>query len=159
MDFYGEATGQCINVQKSAITFGSLIPESTKAEIQGILRISNQEGNGKYLGLPECFAGSKVNRLSYLKERSQGRLESWFLKKLSQGGKEILLKTTASALPVFAMSCFEIPKTVISKLESLMANYWWSSDIHLRKIHWLFWDKMCLPKALWRNWLQGSGKI
>lgn len=46
------------------------------------------------------------------------------------------------------MTCFKLPKTVIKALYSLMANFWWSSQSHLRKIHWIAWDKMCLPKSL-----------
>lgn len=146
--FYEEDTGQCINLQKSSITFGELIPEENKAEMRTILGIFNDGGTSKYLGLPECFSRSKVNLLSYLKDRTHCRLESWFFRKLSQGGKEIVLKTTASALPVFAMSCFKIPKTVIKAVVSLMSKFWWSSHSHLKKIHWISWDKMCLPKSL-----------
>lgn len=148
LNFYGEATGQCINLRKSSITFGAKIQENLKEEIQQIMGIANQGGTSKYLGLPECFSGSKVELLSYLKDRTQCRLDTWFLRKLSQGGKEILLKTPASALPVFAMSCFRMPKTVIKKLESLMANYWWCSEPHIRKVDWISWDKLCLPKSL-----------
>lgn len=100
-----------------------MIPEEERAELRNILEIFNEGGTSKYLGLPECFSGSKVELLSYLKERAQCRINSWFLRKLSQGGKEVLLKTTASALPVFAMSCFRFPKTVIKKLYSIMTNY------------------------------------
>lgn len=148
LKIYGEAAGQCINLQKSSITFGKLIPENKKQEIKDIFGIYNEGGSSKYLGLPECFSGSKVELLSYLKDRTHCRLESWFLRSLSQGGKEIMLKTTAAALPVFAMSCFKVPKTVIKALNSSIANYWWSSKSHLRKIHWIAWDVLCLPKAL-----------
>lgn len=60
----------------------------------------------------------------------------------------MLLKTTASALPVFVMSCFSLPKTVIKKLESLMANFGWSSESHVNKIHWISWGRLWVPKAL-----------
>ena len=116
--------------------------------MHNIIGIYNEGGTSKYLGLPECFSGSKINKLSYLKDKTQGRLESWYLRKLSQGSKDILLKTTASALPVFPMSCFKMPKALLKNLSSQMANYWWSSQTHLKKIHWVAWDKMCLPKAL-----------
>ncbi|XP_048615950.1 uncharacterized protein LOC125588571 [Brassica napus] len=146
--FYGEASGQCINYQKSAMTFGHLVSVEVKSELQNIMGIYNEGGMSKYLGLPEDFSGSKINALSYLKDKTQGRLETWFLRKLSQGGKEILLKTSASALPVFPMSCFRLPKTVIKRLASMMANFWWNSHSHMKKIHWVAWDKMCLPKEL-----------
>lgn len=86
--------------------------------------------------------------LSYLKDRLHCRLNSWFLRKLSHGGKEVLLKSTAAALPVYPMSCFRLPKTIIKKLESMMADYWWNSEPHLKKIHWISWDRLCLPKKL-----------
>lgn len=75
-----------------------------------------------------------------------GRLNAWYLRKLSQGGKEVLLKTTASALPVFPMSVFKLPKKVIANISSAMANFWWGSDAHLRKIHWIAWERLCLSK-------------
>lgn len=49
---------------------------------------------------------------------------------------------------VFAMSVFQIPKTVIFKISSMMANYWWGYDNDNRKIHWIDWEKLCLPKDL-----------
>lgn len=64
------------------------------------------------------------------------------MRKLSQAGKETLLKSVIIALPVFAMSCFRLPKTVIKNINNIMANYWWSSDSHIRKIHWVAWDKV-----------------
>ncbi|XP_013694544.2 uncharacterized protein LOC106398556 [Brassica napus] len=148
LEFYGEATGQCINLLKSSISFGDKVDVQTRLLVREIMGIENEGGASKYLGLPECFSGSKVELFSYLKDRTQARLDLWYLQHLSQGGKEILLKSTAGAIPVSAMGCFKLPKTILSKLATMMANYWWSSEPHHRKMHWISWDKMCLPKSL-----------
>ena len=97
--------------------------------------IDNEGGTSRYLGLPECFSGSKVDMLSFIKDRSQARLDSWYLRQISQGEKEILLKSTVGGMPVFAMSVFRLPKTVTAKISSMMANYWWGDDSNKRKIH------------------------
>lgn len=90
--------------------------------------------------------GSKVKLFSYLKERMSKRISGWHGRTLSQGGKEVLIKAVASALPVQAMSVYRLPKTVISSLNSVMACFWWDNFDYKRKIHGLSWEKMCLSK-------------
>lgn len=57
-----------------------------------------------------------------------------------------MIKSVAYALSISAMSCYKLPKTVCNNLTSAITRFWWSSVEHKNKIHWLSWDKMCLPK-------------
>lgn len=61
-------------------------------------------------------------------------------------GKEVLLKSVAMALPVYAMSCFRLTKHHVKKIISAMSSFWWDECDDKRKIHWLSWDKVCVSK-------------
>lgn len=67
-------------------------------------------------------------------------------KTLSTGGKEVLLKSIAQAIPSYAMSIFKIPKQTCKGITDAMAHYWWGDDADRRKMHWFSWSKMCVPK-------------
>ncbi|XP_010431321.2 PREDICTED: uncharacterized protein LOC104715626 [Camelina sativa] len=68
------ASGQQINFAKSTITFGSKTPATVKTEVKQILGITAEGGAGSYLGLPECFSGSKQALLAFIGDKLKKRL-------------------------------------------------------------------------------------
>lgn len=63
---YEQRTRQTINVEKSSITFEALVLDDQRQKVKQILGVENEGRVGKYLGLPECFSGSKIKMLSYI---------------------------------------------------------------------------------------------
>ncbi|KAG7536410.1 Reverse transcriptase domain [Arabidopsis suecica] len=144
---YGRASGQEINFQKSAITYGKKIDLYMKRLLGLFTGIEQEGGTCKYLGLPECFSGSKREILGFITDRLKQRLSGWYEKTLSLGGKEVLLKSVALALPVYAMSCFRLTKHQCQKITSAMSNFWWNECEDKQKMHWVSWEKICKSKA------------
>ena len=142
---YGEASGQQINFSKSSVMFRSKIQPQMKSDIKRILRIHQEGGMGTYLGLPEQIHGSKAQVFAFVQDRLKSRINTWSSKFLSKGGKKVLIKSVAQALPTYVMSCFLLPKNIRSKLTSAISNFWWSNNQESRGLHWIAWDKLCLP--------------
>ncbi|XP_010501621.1 PREDICTED: putative UPF0725 protein At1g28500 [Camelina sativa] len=57
-----------------------------------------------------------------------------------------MIKSVATVVPTFLMSCFRLPKTVTRKLTGAISNFWWSSSGQSRGLHWVAWDKLCRVK-------------
>ncbi|XP_024011324.1 uncharacterized protein LOC112086588 [Eutrema salsugineum] len=145
LKLYGDSSGQVINFQKSSITFGLEIDPISRRLISNLLNI-DKGGAGTYLGLPECLSGSKQQLLAFIGDKLNKRLGSWYSKTLSLGGKEILLKSVAMALPVYAMSCFRLTKHHCRKITSAMSSFWWNACEKKNKIHWVAWKTLCRSK-------------
>ncbi|KAG7576566.1 Ribonuclease H domain [Arabidopsis thaliana x Arabidopsis arenosa] len=143
---YEEISGQMINYSKSSVIFGMKIPEAKRRRLQRILGIVNVGGGGKYLGLPEQFGRKKVEMFEYIVKRVKERTEGWSTKFLSPAGKEILIKSIAMALPVYSMNCFMLPHTICDEIQSVLTTFWWGKEKGKRKIPWVAWERMTLPK-------------
>ncbi|CAE6123705.1 unnamed protein product [Arabidopsis arenosa] len=100
---YAEASGQQVNFQKSAILFGKNVPQDIQQNITRITGINRVGGFGKYLGLPELVGRNKCSIFSYITQRVQTKLDSWYSKLLSPAGKEVLIKSVATALPTYCI--------------------------------------------------------
>ena len=143
---YGEASGQHINFTKSSILFSPNVSQQIQEDILDLTEIRSVVFTEKYLGLPSMVGRAKNNSFQSLKDRIWKRIQGWKEKSLSKGGKEILIKAVAQAIPTYSMSCFKIPTSLCKELESLMAKFWWGDQSNNRKIHWVSWEKMCWPK-------------
>nr|XP_023891716.1 uncharacterized protein LOC112003738 [Quercus suber] len=84
---------------------------------------------------------------SILKERVGQKLAGWKGKLLSMGGKEILIKAVAQAIPTYTMSCFQLPQGLCEDLESMMRNFWWGQKHQESKMAWVGWKRMCSSKT------------
>lgn len=70
----------------------------------------------------------------------------WQNRFLSPGGKEVLLKAIALALPTYTMSCFLLPKTICKQIISLMSEFWWRNNRESRGMHWKCWHHLTQSK-------------
>ena len=145
LNLYELVSGQAVNLNKSSITFGSKVSASVKTNMRRLLGIFNEGGNGKYLGLPEQFNHKKGEMFQYIIDKVNEATQGWNRRFLSHGGKEILLKTVALAMPIFSMSIFRLPKSICEELNTLLANFWWGSGTN-RVMHWFSWKRICVPK-------------
>ncbi|CAJ2670980.1 unnamed protein product [Trifolium pratense] len=99
-----------------------------------------------YLGLQ---IGGDPRRLSFwdpMLIRIKNRLSGWKSRFLSFGGRLVLLKSVLTSLPVYALSFFKAPSGIISSIESLFTKFFWGGCEESRKISWVSWKTICLPK-------------
>ncbi|XP_023644538.1 uncharacterized protein LOC111832446 [Capsella rubella] len=140
-------SGQQINFDKSSLQFGHKVDAAVRTEVQETLGMVKLGGMGSYLGLPESLGGAKTQVFSFVRDRLNTHINGWSAKLLSKGGKEVMIKSVASALPTYVMSCFRLPKSITSKLTSAVAKFWWSSNGYSGGMHWRAWDKLCSSKC------------
>ena len=120
---------------------------AAKRKFKNLLQISDEAFNERYLGLPIHLGRSKTKAFGYLKEKVWRKIQGWKEKFLSRAGKEILIKAVAQAIPLFAMSCFDITKRFCDDIGSMVCRYWWNNQEEERH-HWLGWQCLSKPKVM-----------
>ncbi|KAL5577913.1 hypothetical protein UlMin_019612 [Ulmus minor] len=143
---YEKGSGQQVNMTKSVITFSPNVDPRQKTAIMRSLNLNTALSHDRYLGLPTFVGRNKRRTFAGLIERVWQKTNSWNNSFFSAGGKEILIKAVAQAIPTYSMSIFKIPSTLCRELGSIVARFWWGSTPTNRKINWVSWEKMCLPK-------------
>ena len=99
--------------------------------------------HSKYLGLPSIIGKSNIEVFVEIKERVGRKLSGWKEKILSIGGREVLIKVVAQAIPTYTMSCFQLPKGLCDEIESMMKRFLWGQE---SKVAWVSWKKLCKSK-------------
>jgi len=127
-------------MEKSSIHFAKGVRQQIPDVIKNEMEVYNEALSEKYLGVPSDVGTATNGAFKYLKDRVWSRVEGWLEQCLSAGGKEILKKAVAQAIPTYSMSCFRLPKGLCEHLTSLMRNFWWGCKDGKRKTCWVAWD-------------------
>jgi hypothetical protein len=134
-------------MHKSSIFFGKGCREETKDELKNIIGIDCEALSEKYLGLPTQVGKSKDGAFRHLPERKWSKINGWKGQGLSKKGKEILVKSVLQSVATYPMGCFQLSKSMCTKLQTIDSRFWWGGKDGQRKVHWVGWDKMCVPKG------------
>ncbi|CAA7045232.1 unnamed protein product [Microthlaspi erraticum] len=146
LTLYENASGQAVNLRKSSITFGSQVKPHVNTHMRRLLGIHNEGANGKYLEVPEQFGNKKTEMFHYIVDKVKERTQGWHKQSLSTGGKEVLLKSIAIALPVYSMNVFKLPTGICEEINSVLAKFWWNTNEERKGMHWFAWKRLCLSK-------------
>ncbi|KAL9419623.1 hypothetical protein AB3S75_037401 [Citrus x aurantiifolia] len=71
-----------------------------------------------------------------IKLKIHNKVSNWQHKFFSVGGKEVLIKAAAQAIPAYAMSVFKIPMSICDDIQRIIAKFWWGSGTDKKAIHW-----------------------
>ncbi|KAA3463932.1 reverse transcriptase [Gossypium australe] len=99
---YKEVSGQCVNYGKSTDFYSSNTFDYSSKIISQILR----------------FIIQKIS-----KNQLRCKIDSWSIRLLSQGGKEIFIKLVLQAVPTYTMAYFLLPNSLYKEMEGILAKY------------------------------------
>lgn len=74
------------------------------------------------------------------------RLSSWSSRHLSVGGRVTLINSVLSSMPLYFLSFYKAPKKVVREFVKIQQNFLWGGSSDNKKINWVSWEKICLPK-------------
>ncbi|KAL9667266.1 hypothetical protein QQ045_001617 [Rhodiola kirilowii] len=103
---YEGISGQVINYNKSELVLSQNSSEELRNHFGSQLSVLIVSHHAKYLGLPLSLQRKLSLNFSSMIDKFWNKTEGWVSKKLSAGGKEILIKAVLQALPQYAMNCF-----------------------------------------------------
>jgi hypothetical protein len=119
---YEDMSGLKINFNKSEVIMVSQ-EESKSLDFSNMFNCSVGTWPIKYLGVP--VAGSRIRIADWLPicEKIMKRLDGWKGSALSLGERLVLVNSCLRNLPVYAMSMFWLPNTILEKMDTAREKF------------------------------------
>jgi hypothetical protein len=79
----------------------------------------------RYLGIPMHHKRITNADWEIIEQKFEKRLSCWKGKLLSYGGRLVLINSVLSSITMFMLSFYEIPKTILHKLDYYRSRFFW----------------------------------
>lgn len=144
-----------INFKKSCIV-GFCVNEKFIYHMVAICKCKIGELPFNYLGIPIGADPREVSTWNEVVEKFRRKLSGWKSHTLSWAARVVLINAVLSALPIYFMSIFQAPATVIKRIDRIRRNFLWGSINGKRKMARISWKKKLYAKGEWRYGSGGS---
>nr|GFA22036.1 hypothetical protein [Tanacetum cinerariifolium] len=145
LECFYRASGLRINMNKSKI-MGVLMDSDKVKCVASKLGCLILKTSFSYLGSKVGGFMSRVYTWNEVVDRVKNRLSKWKMKTLSIRGRLTLLKPVLGSMPIFHMSTFRAPLTVLRTLESIHSEFFKGQELKSKKASWINWKKVLAPK-------------
>ncbi|GKD58971.1 hypothetical protein Tco_1296480 [Tanacetum coccineum] len=139
--------GLKINLDKSCL-FGVGIPVSEVISVASSLGCAHGTIPFMYLGLSVGRRMRLIDGWQGIINRLRDRLSLWEAKSLSVRGRLTLIKSVLGSLPIYYLSLFKAPLSVIKTLEAIRCNFFWGHKDNNPRINWVKWNSILLDPKL-----------
>lgn len=99
-----------------------------------------------YLGIPIGAHPRRSEICDPIISKCKRKLSKWKQRNLSFGGRVTWIKSVLNSIPIFFFSFFRLLKKVVDRLVRLQWSFLWGDREGQRKLVWVKWDTVCLPK-------------
>ncbi|GJV77012.1 RNA-directed DNA polymerase, eukaryota [Tanacetum coccineum] len=141
------ASGLKINIQKSHI-MGVGVADGLIHQAASLIGCAIMKTPFRYLGVLVGNNSLRCSAWSDTIHKLRSRLSKWKVKTLSVGGRLTLLKSVLGASPIYNLSIYKAPITVLKEMERIRSNFFKGADYNDRKISWVSWDKVLASKKV-----------
>ncbi|GMI86725.1 hypothetical protein HRI_002341800 [Hibiscus trionum] len=141
------ASGLQLNLNKCRL-YGLNVEDNTLKEWASVLGCSVGCFPSDYLGLPLGIKRNSAGIWDPVVKKMHDTLASWKSSNLSFSGRLTMIKSVLCSIPIYYLSLFPVPSSVVKEFNRIMANFLWGGSHLHRKIHWVDWKSACLPTSL-----------
>ena len=167
LDTYTKASGQMINAKKSEIYFLNTV-EEVEDQICNKLGFKKGKFPFKYLGIYLDKNNYSNPSWEHNLKKIDNQTESWKGRWLTKAGRMTKIKAVLSAIPIYQLSCSQLPKNINSKLERKLRDFFWNGLEEKKKATLISWCQICKPKEYgglgiknleWQNEALGAKQV
>ncbi|XP_026428402.1 uncharacterized protein LOC113324298 [Papaver somniferum] len=141
LDKYQKASCQVVNKEKSKCFVGG-VSDLRRNEIENALQMEVSIFPDKYLRVILNPGRVKTHQVWGMVEMMQNMLAGWMGKLLAFSARLTLVKYVLCSMPIYIMSVYKWPKSVILTCERIIRNFLWSGDPNVKKLVTVKWDQV-----------------